>query len=278
MDAARPLEEQVGEAEALVPSMGRITRPVIEAAPKLKLIAQFGAGLEGVDLEAARERGIPVRNVAGVNAQAVAELAVFLMLGLARKLPQHARSFQRRVVGDPPGTELQGKTLGLVGLGAGGQALARLARGFGMDVIGIRRHPAPQPELSWVGGTDQLDELLRRSDYVALLVPLSTETRGLIDARRLGLMKPTAYLVNVGRGALVERDALLAALRERRIAGAGLDVYWEEPPDPADPLFALDNVVATPHLGGVSDEALARIADRLAATLIEALDPSSAPA
>ena len=95
MDGARPLEDQVAEAEALVPSMGRITRSVIAAAPKLKLIAQFGAGLEGVDLEAARERGIPVRNVAGVNAQAVAELAVFLMLGLARKLPLHARSFRR---------------------------------------------------------------------------------------------------------------------------------------------------------------------------------------
>jgi phosphoglycerate dehydrogenase-like enzyme len=276
MDAGRPLEEQVGEAEALVPSMGRVTRSVIAAAPRLKLIAQFGAGLEGVDLEAARERGIPVRNVAGVNAQAVAELAVFLMLGLARKVRLHPRSFERRVVGDPPGTELSGKTLGIVGLGAGGQALTRIARGFGMDVIGVRRHPAPQPELSWVGGPEGLDELLRRSDYVTLLVPLSAETRGMIDARRLALMKPTACLINVGRGALVEREALLAALRERRLAGAGLDVYWEEPPDPADPLFGLDNVVATPHLGGVSDEALARIADRLAATLIEFLDPSSA--
>jgi phosphoglycerate dehydrogenase-like enzyme len=275
MDAARPLEEQVGEAEALVPSMGRITRSVIAAAPKLKVIAQFGAGLEGVDLEAARERGIPVRNVAGVNAQAVAEMAAFLMLGLARKLPLHQGSFARRVVGDPPGTELAGKTLGIVGLGAGGKALARVAGGFGMDVIAVRRTPVPEPGVSWVGGPGQLDELLQRSDYVTLLVPLTAETRGLIDARRLALMKPSAFLVNVGRGALVDRDALLAALRERRIAGAGLDVYWEEPPDPADPLFALDNVVATPHLGGVSDEALARIADRLAATLIEFLDPSS---
>jgi phosphoglycerate dehydrogenase-like enzyme len=263
----------VGEAEALVPSMGRITRSVIAAAPRLKLIAQFGAGLEGVDLEAARERGIAVRNVAGVNAQAVAELAAFLMLGLARKLPLHAGAFARRVVGDPPGTELSGKTLGIVGVGASGRALARIGRGFGMDVIGVRRAPAEEADFSWVGGADQIDELLGRADYVSLHAPLSAETRGLIDARRLALMKPTAFLVNVGRGALVERDALLAALRERKIAGAGLDVYWEEPPDPADPLFALDNVVATPHVGGVSHEALARIADRVVATLTEFLRP-----
>jgi phosphoglycerate dehydrogenase-like enzyme len=277
-DGIRPLEEQVGEAEALVPSMGRITRAVIEAAPRLMVIAQFGAGLEGVDLEAARERGVAVRNVAGVNAQAVAELAAFLMLALARKLPVHARSFQRRVVGDPPGTELSGKTLGIVGLGASGRALARIARGFGMEVIGLRRTPAPHdPDASWVGGPGDLDTLLARADYVSLHAPLDAGTRGLIDARRLGLMKPTAFLVNVGRGALVDREALLAALRERRIAGAGLDVYWEEPPDPADALFALDNVVATPHLGGVTDEALDRIADRVAATLMEFLDPDAAP-
>jgi phosphoglycerate dehydrogenase-like enzyme len=276
-DGVRPLEEQVGEAEALVPSMGRVTRAVIEAAPRLKVIAQFGAGLEGVDLEAARERGVAVRNVAGVNAQAVAELAAFLMLALARRLPLHGRSFARRVVGDPPGTELGGKTLGIVGLGASGRALARIARGFGMNVIGLRRTPAPDdPDASWVGGPDDLDALLARADYVSLHAPLGADTRGLIGARRLALMKPSAFLVNVGRGALVDREALLSALRERRIAGAGLDVYWEEPPDPADPLLALENVVATPHLGGVTDEALNRIADRVAATLMEYLDPGAA--
>lgn len=277
-DGTRPLEDQVGEADALVPSMARITRPVIEAAPRLKLIAQFGAGLEGVDLEAARERGISVRNVAGANAQAVAELAAFLMLALARRLPQHARSFARRVVGDPPGRELAGKTLGVVGLGATGRALARIARGFGMEVIAVRRTAGTgaEQDASWVGGPDALDELLGRADYVSLHVPLTDATRGLMDARRLALMKPSAFLVNVGRGALIDREALLGTLRERRIAGAGLDVYWEEPPDPADPLLAMDNVVATPHLGGVTDEALARIATRLAATLIEFLDPPPA--
>lgn len=270
-DPDRPLAEQVRSAAALIPSMTRIDATLMDAAPGLKLIVQFGAGLEGVDLEAARARGIAVRNVPGENAQAVAELGLFLMLALARQLPSHRRSFEARVVGDPPGVELSGKTLGIVGLGASGRALARLAWGFGMKVMAIRRQPPPGPELEWVGGANELPALLERADFVSLHVPSSPETRGMIGREQLARMKPTAFLINLGRGDLVVREALLDALRERRIAGAGLDVYWEEPPDPSDPLFSLDNVVATPHLGGVTHEALARIADRVAAILREHL-------
>jgi phosphoglycerate dehydrogenase-like enzyme len=249
--------------------MSRITASVIAAAPRLKLIIQFGAGLDGVDAAAAGARGIPVRNVAGVNADAVAELAVFLMLALARRLPAHRRSFERRVVGDPVGTELTGKTLGIVGLGASGRALARIGRGIGMEVIGVRKRmtAAPVPEVSWLGGAGDLAALLERSDYVSLHVPASPETRGLIDASKLSKMKPSAYLINVGRGELVDRAALVDALTQGRIAGAGLDVYWEEPPDPEDPLLQMENVVATPHIGGLTQEALARVADQVAATL-----------
>jgi phosphoglycerate dehydrogenase-like enzyme len=229
-----------------------------------------------VDREAAAARGIPVRNVAGANAQAVAELAVFLMLALARRLPDHARSFAARVVGDPPGTELQGKTLGIVGLGATGRALARIARGFGMTVIAVRRQAAPAPDhdAEWVGRPEELDVLLARADFVSLHVPSTPETRGLIGAEQLAHFKPGAFLINVGRGDLVQREALMEALRSRRIGGAGLDVYWQEPPDPADPLLALDNVVATPHLGGVTDEALARLAARVIEHLTEFLSPA----
>ncbi len=272
-DPARPLEEQVGEASVLIPSMARITRSVIEAAPRLKLVVQFGAGLEGVDRECAAVRGIVVRNVPGANAQAVAELAVFLMLALARRLPLHGKSFASHVVGDPVGSQLQGKTLGIVGLGASGRALARIARGFGMEVIAVRQTGAPDPLASWVGGPGDLPRLLEGADYVSLHAPASPETRGLIGKRELAAMRRHAFLINLGRGSLVDRDALLSALRERRIGGAGLDVFWEEPPDLADPLFALDNVVTTPHVGGVTEEALAHIADRVVSIIEEALTP-----
>jgi phosphoglycerate dehydrogenase-like enzyme len=269
-DPGRPLEEQVANASALIPSMGRVTAAVIAAAPRLRLVVQFGAGLEGVDRGAAAARGIAVRNVPGVNAQAVGELALFLMLALARRLPRHGRSFEGRVVGDPVGTELRGKTLGIVGLGASGKALATAARGLGMDVIAVRASGKPDPLASWVGGPDDLDRLLGRSDFVSLHVPSTPQTRGMMDAARFARMKPSAFLINVGRGDLVVRDALVDALHSG-LAGAGLDVYWQEPPDPADPLFRLDNVVATPHVGGATEESFVGIADRVVSILREHL-------
>jgi phosphoglycerate dehydrogenase-like enzyme len=269
-DPSRPLEEQVASASALIPSMARITASVMAAAPRLKLVVQFGAGLEGVDRAAAEARGIAVRNVPGVNAQAVGELALFLMLALARRLPVHGRSFARRVVGDPVGSELRGKTLGVVGFGASGRALAAAARGLGMDVIAVRATGKPDPLASWVGGPADLDILLERSDFVSLHVPSTAETRGLMNRQRFARMKRSAFLINVGRGDLVERAALLDALREG-IAGAGLDVYWQEPPDPEDPLLRLENVVATPHVGGATEESFVRIADRVVSILQEHL-------
>jgi phosphoglycerate dehydrogenase-like enzyme len=270
-DPRRPLEEQVANASALIPSMGRVTASVIAAAPRLRLIVQFGAGLEGVDHAAAAARGVAVRNVPGANAQAVGELALFLILALARRLPRHRSSFEARSMGDPVGTELHGKTLGIVGLGASGRVLARAARGLGMDVLAIRASGAADPLASWVGGPADLDDLLSRSDVVSLHVPSTPETRGLIDARRLARLRPTAILVNVGRGDLLDLGALGDALRSGRIAGAGLDVYPLEPPDPDDPLFGLPNLVTTPHVGGVTEESLGRIADRVVSILHEHL-------
>jgi phosphoglycerate dehydrogenase-like enzyme len=279
VDPRLPVAAQVGTVEALIPSMAHIDAEVIGAAPRLRLIVQYGSGLEGVDRAAAEARGIPVRNVPGVNAEAVAEHALFLMLALARRLPRHADSFSRRIVGDPVGMELRGKTLGIVGLGSSGRALARLGRAMGMSVIATRRRAQPgdtDPDVDELGGPGQIDALLARADFVSLHVPSGPETRGLLDAARLARMRPTAFIVNVGRGDLIDRVALEEALVRGRIAGAGLDVYWREPPDPDDPLLRMPNVVATPHVAGLTHESLARVADRVAAILREHLlgDPA----
>ena len=155
-----------------------------------------------------------MRNVPGANAQAVAELALFLMLALARRLPLHRRSFAAGVVGDPPGTELAGKTLGIIGLGASGRKLARMARGIGMDVIALRRNPAPDPDASWVGGPADLHALLGRADYVSLHIPTSAETRGLMNAA--ALPRDEADGVADQRGARRPRGSRGAGRRARR--------------------------------------------------------------
>ena len=244
---------------ALVPSVARITASVIAAAPHLKAIVQFGAGLDNVDREAAAARGIAVRNVPGANAQAVAELALFLMLALARRLPRHAQSFANRVVGDPPGTELQGKTLGIVGLGASGRALARMARGIGMEVIAVRRNPVSDPDASWVGGPGDLHAMLGPAGLREPAHPdLGGDARASSTRPRSRAMKPTAYLVNVGprrphrprgAGGGPRREAI-ARRRPRRLLGRSRPIpptrccrgttSWPRPTSAASPSEALD--------------------------------------
>lgn len=266
IDPERPLPEQAGSAEVIIPSMGRIDREVIDAAPRLRLIVQYGVGLEGVDIKYACSRGVYVANTPGINAVAVAEHALFLMLALSRRLPEAQKALPLGKIGDPPGRELQDKTLGLVGLGNSGRALARMARGLDLRILAVRRHPGQgDPEVVHeVRSMDQLHWLLARSDFVSLHAPLTPETRGLIDAPALERMKNTAFLINVARGGLVDYAALLDALQGGSIAGAGLDVFWTEPPDASDPIFTLDNVVATPHIAGVTAESYERAADGVA--------------
>lgn len=259
--------EQVGDVDVIIPGMAAITAEVMDAAPRLKLIVQFGVGLDGVDLEAARQRGIYVSNAPGVNAVAVAEHALFLMLALARRLPVAQAALVEERIGFPVGGELHGKTLGIVGFGNSGRELARMARGLGMRVLAVRRTPREEDRAlaDFVGTLDDLDRVLAEADFVSLHAPLTPETEGLIDAAALARMKPTAFLVNVARGGLIVRDDLVAALRSGLIAGAGLDVFWMEPPDPKDELFTLENVVATPHIAGVTEEAYNRSARQVAA-------------
>ncbi len=212
-----------------------------------------------MDVQAARERGIRVANVPtdiSGNADSVAELAIYLMVGLSRDFRGMSRSLEAGKMGEPRGRALSGKTVGIVGIGGIGRALIRRLRGFDVRMIGIKRRKselsAEELGLEWIGAPEDLHELLGRSDYVVLSLPLTPDTFHTMNPQTLRLMKPDAYLINLARGGLVDHDALEQALASGTIAGAGLDVFWDEPPDPWDPIFR-HNVLATPHVAGSTD-------------------------
>ena len=245
--------------DVLIPTMCPVTHQMLQQSNQLKLIQQCGSGLEGVDIEAAVEKGIMVANVpTGIsgNAASVAELGIYLMIGLCRDVHGMARSLEARKMGQPQGRALSGQTVGLVGLGGIGRALVKRLRGFNVRIMGIKNSNLSavksELELDWVGGPDQLPDLLEQSDIVFLCLPVTPQSIGLINRDALSRMKPTAFLINLSRGGLVSRDALETALADGTIAGAGLDGFWDEPPDPDDPIFGY-NVLATPHIGGSTD-------------------------
>lgn len=248
--------------DVLIPTMCRVTRETLADADRLRLIQQCGSGLEGVDLAAAAEKNIWVANVPtgpSGNADSVAELGIYLMIGLLRDFRGMDRSLRTKKMGEPRGRALTGLTAGIVGLGGIGQALIRRLKGFGMNIIGIKNH-APEKArtalgLDWVGGPGELTKLLGRSDVVFLCLPVSQSTQNLMNREAFAAMRSSAVLINLSRGGLVDRDALEWALSSGTIAGVGLDVFWEEPPDPNDPIFKL-NVMATPHIAGSTDRSM----------------------
>lgn len=248
-DRSRPLAACVGDVDVLLPSNAAITAEVIAAAPNLRLVQQPAAGTEGIDKAAASARGIPVCNAPGTNHLSVAELALFLLLGLARRAPLHRAVLEQRVIGEPVGFELAGKTLGIVGMGRSGNALAERARGLRMSVISLGRGASAAETAAFFAGAHAF----------SLHCPLTPETRGLVDRAAFAAMRPGALLVNCARGAIVDREALEAALAEDRLGGVGLDVLWDEPGDPADPLLQHPRVMVLPHVAGSTDEAFARI-------------------
>ncbi|HEX5064259.1 MAG TPA: NAD(P)-dependent oxidoreductase [Kofleriaceae bacterium] len=250
-DRTQPLTEVVRDVDVLLPSNAHITPDVIAAATKLRLIQQPAAGTEKIDREAALARGIPICNAPGTNHVAVAELALYLLLALARRAPVAARTFAGREVGVPLGIELAGRTLGIIGMGRNGTAFADRARALGMTVIALGRDATPEQRRTFFAACDA----------VSIHCPLDPSTRGLVGAEAFAAMKPGTFVINVSRGGVIDRDALLAALATGRLGGVGLDVHWEEPADPADPLYADPHVVALPHIAGSTQEAFARITD-----------------
>jgi len=256
--------------DILIPTMSKVTEGILKTADRLQLIQQCGAGLELVDIKAARERGIPVANVPSDisgNADSVAELAIYLMIGLSRNVEMMKDSLEKRIMGGPMGIALKGRTVGIVGLGGIGKALINRLRPFGVNLIGIKRSNPVQAQkdlcMEWVGGPDSLDILLKQSDYIVLCLPLNRDSQGLINEDAFKKMKKDSFLINVSRGGLVDYRALKIALKEKIIAGAGLDVFWEEPPDPTDDIFKY-NIIATPHIGGATDISMQGIAASVA--------------
>ena len=250
------LQKRVGDADVLVVS-GLWQDSLLDRAKRLRFIQSIGAGTDQFPREALARRGIRLASARGVNAQAVAEHAIALMLALSRRLPEARDNQARRVWRDMIGDlaeredELGGKTLLVVGLGDIGGRLARLAKAFDMRVVGLRRNPAAgHGAADMAHPMGQLATLLPEADFVALTCPLTTETENLIDAAAFGRMKRSAYLVNVARGRVVDEAALVEALGARRIAGAGIDVTVEEPLAPDSPLWGMGQALITPHTAG----------------------------
>jgi len=246
---AQPLADAVRDVDVLLPSNAVISAAVIGAASRLRLIQQPASGSDKIDRDAAIARGIPICNAPGTNHVAVAELALFLLLALARRAPVAARAFADRQIGVPLGIELAGRTLGIVGMGRSGRALAERARGLGMTVIGLGRDATAADRHAFFAA----------SDAVSIHCPLDPTTRGLVGADAFAALRPGALVVNVSRGGVIDREALVRALAGGTLGGVGLDVHWEEPADPADPLYADPRVIALPHVAGSTEEAFARI-------------------
>lgn len=260
--------EALRSARVIITGLAPVTAEHLAAAPELELVQCASHGFDYVDLAAAGERGVRVCNIgsSGAEAQNVAEQTFALMLALAKQLvPAHTAlveadwalpRLQRSL------TELSGKTLGIVGLGQIGRQVARRAVAFDMNVVYAGRNRVAEETEASLGGARHLplDDLLRTADYVSLHTPLTDATRHLLSADRLALLKPTAFVVNTARGALIDQDALADALEKGTLAGAGIDVFDPEPPTPALRLLRAPNVVLSPHAGGVTRETLVRIA------------------
>lgn len=253
--------------DAIMVRQGQISEAVIAASPKLRVIVKHGVGVDNVDIQAAADRGIPVLRSMGSNARAVAEHTIALSLSLIKEIGPLTAAVKHGQWPKPTfmGRDIAGTLMGLIGYGSIGRETAAMARALGMDVIVYDPHAAATLAHENITAVDDVDELVSRADVVSLHCPLTAETRHLIDARRLGLMKPTSFIVNTARGGIIDEAALADALREKRIAGAALDSFATEPPAADNPLWASPLVLATPHIGGVthgSSKAMAEIAAR----------------
>ena len=280
----RDIRERSADCAVLVPIVTPIPAEVLRY-PNLKLIQQYGVGLDIVDIPAATQAGVMVANVPSVgtgNAESVAELAIAHMLMLSRNVPLALQRFQEQRFSSPLGQCLWRSTVVILGYGGIGEEIARRLAGFGVRIIAISRHgPAGSRARDAAVKVDlhvpqtQMLTVLGEADFLVVAAPASPENMGLVDTMVLAHLKPGAFIVNIARGPVIDYNALLAALREGRLAGAGLDVFWQEPFDPNDPLLSA-NVIATPHIGGATARSLRGIGEAVACN-IDALRNNQLP-
>jgi D-3-phosphoglycerate dehydrogenase len=272
---------QIGAARDELAPHFHVHDAFLQRAPNLLIVSSNGAGFDPVDVEACTRAGVLVVNQSGGNAHSVAEHALGMLLTLSKRIIEADRALRReRDVNRNAlmGTEAQGRTIGIVGIGNVGRRVAELCKGLlGMNVLAYDPYLS-KSEIAERGAQKvELDELLRRSDYVSINCPLTKESRGMIGAKEFALMQPHAYFITTARGFIHDEDALLEALRGKKIAGAGLDVWSKEPPPPEHPLLQFDNVLASPHTAGVTHEARENMGRIAAQQILDALDGKRPP-
>jgi len=275
--------EKIKDCEGILTLLtDKIDAEIMDKAQKLRIISNYAVGYDNIDVRSATQRGIMVTNTPGVLTETTADLAFALILATARRIVEadkFTRSGKWKSWGPMLflGRDVYGATLGIIGLGRIGQAVARRAKGFNMKVIYYSRKRKEDVERELGVEYGELHSLLKEADIVSIHTPLTEETYHLIGEKELSLMKPTAILINTARGAVVDQKALYKALKERRIFGAGLDVYEKEPIDADDPLMELDNVVLLPHIGSASVETRGRMARMAAENLLAGLRGEKPP-
>ena len=267
--------QKVAKVDALASLLSdKIDAEVFDVAPNLKIVAQLAVGYDNIDLKEATKRGIYVTNTPGVLTETTADFAWTLLMAVARRVTEadrYVRSGKWKVGWHPSmisGRDVYGATIGIIGLGRIGQAVAKRAKGFDMKILYYDVIRRPDLEEEWGLKYTELDELLRKSDFVDVHVPLMKSTYHLINEKKLKLMKKTAYLINNSRGPVIDEEALYEALKTGQIAGAGLDVFEQEPTPIDNPLLELDNVVVAPHISSASHETRSRMAEMVAENLV----------
>ena len=265
---------QVADADALLVRIAEVTGELIAACPKLKVISKHGVGVDNIDLDAAKAHGVAVTITPGANSTSVAEHAFALLIALAKNLPTVCGKYREigfAAKNCAPGIEISGKTLGIIGCGRIGSRIAQMAHGgFGMRVLAYDPYITEAPE--GVELVDERDRVFAESDFVTLHPVLNKETSGSVGAREFALMKRGAIFINCGRGPLVDEAALIAALQSGQLGGAGLDVTAQEPCPPSSPLFAMPNVLLTPHYAPTTTEAAVAVSRMAAQNVIDILN------